>query len=118
MRFKVDENLHPEVVVLLRDHQHDAVSVWDQKLQGSKDPQLASLCRDERRILLTFDVGFGDIRQYPPLEWPGRGPSSGFAESHPRGRRASSRDSSLFDAPLGEPALGRDGSRYPNPGRT
>lgn len=34
MRFKVDENLHPEVVALLRDQSHDAVSVWDQQMRG------------------------------------------------------------------------------------
>jgi predicted nuclease of predicted toxin-antitoxin system len=71
MRFKVDENLHPEVVALLRNAGHDALSVWDQDLRGAVDPRLASVCRSESRALLTFDLGFGDIRQYPPEEYPG-----------------------------------------------
>jgi predicted nuclease of predicted toxin-antitoxin system len=71
MRFKVDENLPPDVVALLREEGHDALSVWDQGLRGAKDPRLAEVCRAERRALLTFDLGFGDIRQYPPHEWPG-----------------------------------------------
>lgn len=71
MRFKVDENLHPEVVGLLRDAGHDALSVWDQDLRGAADPELASVCRAELRALLTFDLGFGDIRQYPPEDHPG-----------------------------------------------
>jgi predicted nuclease of predicted toxin-antitoxin system len=71
MRFKVDENLHPEVVALLQGAGHDALSVWDQDLRGAVDPRLASVCRAEQRALLTFDRGFGDIRQYPPEEHPG-----------------------------------------------
>lgn len=71
MRFKVDENLHPDVAALLRGAGHDALSVWDQDLRGAVDPLLASVCREELRVLLTFDLGFGDIRQYPPEEQPG-----------------------------------------------
>jgi hypothetical protein len=29
------------------------------------------VCRAELRALLTFDLGFGDIRQYPPEQHPG-----------------------------------------------
>ncbi len=67
MRFKLDENLHPDAVLLLRREGHDALSVWDEGLRGAKDPRLAEVCRAERRALLTFDLGFGDIRQrgYP-----------------------------------------------------
>jgi predicted nuclease of predicted toxin-antitoxin system len=71
MRFKIDENLHPDVVSLLRDASHDALSVWDQELGGAKDPRLAEVCRAEGRVLMTFDLGFGDIRRYPPPESPG-----------------------------------------------
>jgi predicted nuclease of predicted toxin-antitoxin system len=71
MRFKVDENLHPEAVELLREVGHDAVSVWDQQMRGAKDPTLAEACRAEDRALITLDLGFGDIREYPPEQWPG-----------------------------------------------
>lgn len=71
MRFKIDENLHPDVAALLREHGHDAVSVWDQHMRGADDPHLAAVCRAEGRVLLTFDLGFADIRQYPPEQWPG-----------------------------------------------
>jgi len=37
IRFKVDENLHPEAAMFLRDHGHDAVTVWDQNLRGTSD---------------------------------------------------------------------------------
>lgn len=61
MRFKTDENLHPEVAEFLRRHGHDAVSVWDEGLRGTKDVQIIERCRLEKRALLTLDVGFGDI---------------------------------------------------------
>ena len=34
MLFKIDENLHPDVASVLREHGHDAVTVWDQGLRG------------------------------------------------------------------------------------
>lgn len=71
MRFKVDENLHPDAAAFLAEQGHDALSVWDQNLRGAKDPRLADVCRAEQRVLLTFDLGFADIRQYNPREWPG-----------------------------------------------
>ena len=71
MRFKVDENLPPEASTFLVEQGHDAVTVWDQQLRGAKDPRLAEACRSEQRVLVTFDVGFSDIRQYQPGQWPG-----------------------------------------------
>jgi hypothetical protein len=29
MRFKTDEDLHPELAVFLRENGHDALTVWD-----------------------------------------------------------------------------------------
>ncbi len=40
MRFKVDENLHVEVAELLRQNGHDAVSVYDQQMQGRGDEEV------------------------------------------------------------------------------
>lgn len=70
MRFKVDENLPIEVADLLTAAGHDAATVNDQGVGGAKDPDLASLVRREKRVLLTLDSGFGDIRSYPH-EYPG-----------------------------------------------
>jgi len=70
-RFKVDENLPQEAVDLLRQHGHDAVGVLDQQMGGSPDPQVFEVCQQERRALLTLDLGFADLRRYPPVESPG-----------------------------------------------
>ena len=71
MRFKLDENLPVELADLLRRAGHDAATVLDQGLGGARDPELASVCSQEDRILVTFDTDFADIRTYPPGESSG-----------------------------------------------
>ncbi len=56
MRFKVDENLHDEVAELLRQHGHDAVTVYDQHMQGQPDEIVAAICRQEGRAVVTQDL--------------------------------------------------------------
>jgi predicted nuclease of predicted toxin-antitoxin system len=71
MKFKVDENLPIEVAKMLQQAGHDAATVLEQHLGGSGDAQLAALCHRESRILVTLDLDFADIRNYPPAEFPG-----------------------------------------------
>jgi predicted nuclease of predicted toxin-antitoxin system len=71
MKFKVDEHLPVELADLLNNAGHDAVTVHDQRLGGAKDHEIAPVCQREGRAFLTFDLGFSDIRSYPPLDYPG-----------------------------------------------
>ena len=71
MRFKTDENLPVEVAELLRQHQHDALSVHDQQLAGQVDAEIARVCQIENRALVTCDLDFADIRAYPPEDYHG-----------------------------------------------
>ena len=71
MEFKVDENLPFEVADLLRQVGYDAVTVAEQHLEGSPDSDIASVCQQERRVLITLDTDFADIRAYPPARFPG-----------------------------------------------
>lgn len=71
MRFKIDENLPIEVAELLRQDGYDAATVWEQELGGCHDPEIAAVCRRERRALITLDKDFADIRTYPPGEYDG-----------------------------------------------
>ncbi len=66
MRVKVDEDLPKAVTKILRQHSHDAVSVVEQDMGGTKDPALWQAVQAEDRFLVTADKGFGDIRLYPP----------------------------------------------------
>jgi len=71
MRFKVDENLPIEIAEFLREAGHDALTVREQHLGGSSDPDIASVCKKENRALVTLDTDFADIRTYPPSDYPG-----------------------------------------------
>ena len=71
MRFKIDENLPEEAASALREAGHDASTIAAQGMEGDPDPNLASVCQREQRALVTLDVGFADIRTYPPGEHPG-----------------------------------------------
>ena len=71
MRFKTDENLPVEVAQLISSHGHDAKTVEEQGLSGTADPAIATVCDSEKRILVTLDTDFSDIRQYPPGSHPG-----------------------------------------------
>ena len=71
MRFKTDENLHPDAAALLRSAGHDALTIWDQDLRGRPDTDIAAICRAESRALVTLDLDFADIRRYPPEQYAG-----------------------------------------------
>ena len=71
MLFKLDENLPASLISAFGAAGHDAATVPGQGLQGESDPAVAEACRNEERILVTLDVGFADIRAYPPRDHPG-----------------------------------------------
>ncbi len=71
MRFKVDENLPNEVARLLAEAGHDASTVLEEGIGGAPDEEIAWRCLDEERALITLDVGFADIRLYPPEKYLG-----------------------------------------------
>lgn len=71
MRFKIDENPPLEAPALLRQAGYDAVTVVEQGLGGRADSDIALMCQREGRALVTLDMGFADIRGYPPREYSG-----------------------------------------------
>jgi predicted nuclease of predicted toxin-antitoxin system len=71
LKIKVDENLPAEVAAELRGAGHDAVTVFDQQLNGHPDDEVAAACRAEGRAVLTLDGDFADIRVYQPADFAG-----------------------------------------------
>lgn len=71
MLFKLDENLPGALVKLFAEAGHDAVTVADQEMVGASDPRIAAVCRDEGRVIVTLDMDFADIRNYPPQDYHG-----------------------------------------------
>lgn len=70
-QFKIDENLPVEIAELFVNAGHDAKTVNEQQLKGTKDPVLIAVCKSEHRVLVTLDTDFSDIRAYPPQEFAG-----------------------------------------------
>jgi len=71
VRFKFDENLPREMAALFAEAGHDAVTVLDQQMGGDEDEDIAAVCFNEGRVLVTLDLDFSDIRVYPPQRYPG-----------------------------------------------
>jgi predicted nuclease of predicted toxin-antitoxin system len=71
LKFKIDENLAVEVAEILADAGHDAITVPQQQLGGRPDPDIAAVCRQEDRAIVSLDLDFADIRAYPPDHYPG-----------------------------------------------
>ena len=71
MRFKLDENMPVVVADILRGSGYDAETVYSEAISGISDPELLDVCRHEHRILLTLDLDFANIVDYPAGSYPG-----------------------------------------------
>ena len=71
LRFKIDENLPVDAARTLTAAGFDAATVIDEELGGKSDDVIADFCRTEGRALITLDLGFADIRDFPPSQYPG-----------------------------------------------
>lgn len=71
LRLKLDENLPGDAATLARARGADVETVRQEGLRGAIDAQIFAVCERERRVLLTLDLGFADIRQYQPGQGPG-----------------------------------------------
>jgi predicted nuclease of predicted toxin-antitoxin system len=71
MRFKLDENMPLAAAEPLVAAGHDVSSVFQQGLVGRPDDSIAAVCKVEKRAMVTADLDFADIRQYPPEEYAG-----------------------------------------------
>lgn len=65
MKLKLDENMPASAAVYLRDAGYEADTVVEEGLRGVDDGTLSRVVMSERRILLTYDADFADIRSYP-----------------------------------------------------
>lgn len=61
MRFLADAGISPATTRFLQQSGHDAVHVRDIGMQRESDEAILNCARVEDRIVLTFDLDFGDI---------------------------------------------------------
>ena len=66
MKFKLDENLSPELTSLFSQAGHEAHTVLEERLSGVKDDRLFARCIEERRVLVTLDLDFSNPLRFPP----------------------------------------------------
>jgi predicted nuclease of predicted toxin-antitoxin system len=71
MKFKTDENLPTDATAILMERGYDAASVHEQQLAGHPDNEIAIVCRSEERVIVTMDLDFADIRNFPPADYFG-----------------------------------------------
>jgi predicted nuclease of predicted toxin-antitoxin system len=61
MRFLIDMNLSPELATWLNAQGHDAVHVIDAGNAASSDHEIMMRAATECRVVVSFDLDFGDI---------------------------------------------------------
>ena len=71
MHFLIDANLPRSVSNLLRQFGHETTDVRDIGMRAAPDDTLAAYARHNRLVVLTRDLDFADIRNYPPSLYEG-----------------------------------------------
>src|SRR5438552_2522013 len=66
MNIKLDEKLPKRLAATLRQLGNDVDTVGDEHLLGAADDEVWAATQRERRLLITLDRAFGDIRRFPP----------------------------------------------------
>jgi predicted nuclease of predicted toxin-antitoxin system len=61
VRFLADMGISPQAVACLRGLGHDAVHLSEQGLERLPDPGIVEKARQEGRIVLVHDLGFGEL---------------------------------------------------------
>lgn len=63
-KFLLDANVSPETAEFLRTQlQLDAVALPREQLR-LKDPQVVALAREQERVIITFDLDFGELYHF------------------------------------------------------
>ena len=61
MKFLADMGISQTVVRLLQQSEYDAIHLREQRLQRLPDNLIMAKAKNENRIILTFDLDFGDL---------------------------------------------------------
>lgn len=64
LKLFTDECINWDIVFALRQNGFDTLTVKDAKLTGSDDETIFKFACENKRILLTYDRGFGDIFRF------------------------------------------------------
>jgi len=70
MRFLADAGVSPDTVAFLTRLGHDAIQVRALDMHRPQDLELVDYARSEARVIVTFDLDFGDILALGVLNRP------------------------------------------------
>lgn len=71
MRFLIDEDLPRSLVNLFQQYGHEAFHVRDVGLRAAPDEEIAAYAQRNNLCLISGDLGFADVRNYPPDAYSG-----------------------------------------------
>jgi len=71
LRFKLDDNADPRWREPLAQVGYEVSTVAEESLQGAEDEVVAEVCQKEERCLITADLDFAQILDYPPEKYVG-----------------------------------------------
>lgn len=71
MKIKLDENLSRLLKSVLTELGHHVATAADENLTGKPDSEVAKAAREEGMMIFTLDIGFADLRKFPPGSHPG-----------------------------------------------
>jgi predicted nuclease of predicted toxin-antitoxin system len=71
LRLKLDENMHTDLVPVLRKAGHDVEHACDEGLSGCTDPAVIEAATSEQRVLVTLDLDFSNLHAYRPGRYAG-----------------------------------------------
>jgi predicted nuclease of predicted toxin-antitoxin system len=70
MRFPADAGISPKTIAFLLELGHDTVSVRTLGLERADDSHLVQVATTDTRVILTFDLDFGEILALGVLDKP------------------------------------------------
>lgn len=71
MNLLSDHCVSQRTVEFLRRLGHDVLTLKELGKEKAKNSEVLQLATETDRVLVTEDGGFGDIRKYPPHQYPG-----------------------------------------------
>lgn len=71
LRFLIDEDLPHALTTVFASAGYEALHIRDVGLRGAPDEQIAAYAQAHHLCLVSADLGFADIRLYPPAQYAG-----------------------------------------------